>query len=289
MIKQFFLFALLGVLLSACIRPKKYQQTEYLLDECMKRERQLQAQLDFARAQIDEMQGRNEELSNMIGVLKDDKASLEDDTSRLENRIRNMERRSRSTQAGLAAELESKSQQLAEKEERLQEIREALDRRDQRLEAAHKALADTLRLISADDASLAMREGRLYITFSDDLLFGGRSTFVSKDGEKALAIAATVLNRYPDLEVVVMGHTSTDRPGRGYANNWDLSVRRAASVVQILTEELNVSSNQVTAAGKGEFKPLAPNDNNANKLRNKRLELILTPRLETIYSIMRED
>lgn len=280
---------LLPALLSGCVGKKKFLETEYLHEEAMKRERQLQAQLDFAGEQLEQWQRRNEELSNTIGVLRDVRAVLENDTTRQGERIRELRRQARSTREELSAELATRSERLAEREQRLTEIREAIRRRDQRLQEALVDLRDTLRALSSDDVQLEMRSGRLYLSFSDYLLFGGRSTTLSRDGKGALGVAASVLNRYPDLEVIVMGHTNTDRPRRGYADNWDLSVRRAAAVVRTLTEEHDVSSNQLTAAGKGEFQPLAPNDNTPNKLLNRRLELILTPRLDMLYNVLREN
>lgn len=288
MSKQLPLLLLLLPLLFSCVGKKKYLQMEYLQDECMKRERQLQAQLDFARARIDQLQSRNEELNNLIGVLRDDKAQLESDTNRLGERIRDMARRSQSTQNQLASELESTAQQLAQKEERLDEIKETIERRDQRLLKARAELQDTLLSYPNEEVEVEMRGGRLYITLADKLVFGGRSTTIQSSGEEALAIVATILNRYPDLEVTVLGHTSTDRPNRGYADNWDLSVRRAAAVVRTLTEDYDVSNNQIMAAGKGEYLPLVSNDNKENKLKNRRLELILSPRLDMLYDIMRE-
>lgn len=288
MSKQALLLLFLMPLLFSCVGKKKYLQMEYLQDECMKRERQLEAQLDFARARIDQLQSRNEELNNVIGVLRDDKAQLESDTNRLGERIRDMARRSQSTQNQLASELESTAQQLAQKEERLDEIKETIERRDQRLLKARAELQDTLLSYPNEEVEVEMRGGRLYITLADKLVFGGRSTTIQSSGEEALAIVATVLNRYPDLEVTVLGHTSTDRPNRGYADNWDLSVRRAAAVVRTLTEDYDVSNNQIMAAGKGEYLPLVSNDNTENKLKNRRLELILSPRLDMLYDIMRE-
>lgn len=288
MSKQTLLLLLLLPLLFSCVGKKKYLQMEYLQDECMKRERQLEAQLDFARARIDQLQSRNEELNNLIGVLRDDKAQLESDTNRLGERIRDMARRSQSTQNQLASELESTAQQLAQKEERLDEIKETIERRDQRLLKARAELQDTLLSYPNEEVEVEMRGGRLYITLADKLVFGGRSTTIQSSGEEALAIVATILNRYPDLEVTVLGHTSTDRPNRGYADNWDLSVRRAAAVVRTLTEDYDVSNNQIMAAGKGEYLPLVSNDNKENKLKNRRLELILSPRLDMLYDIMRE-
>lgn len=286
MLYRLILLTIMLPLLGSCVGKKKYLQMEYLQEECMKRERQLQAQLDFARAQIDQLQSRNEELNNTLGVLRADKAQLESDTSRLGERLRDMARRSRSTQDQLAAELEAVSQQLAAKEELITEIEQILDRRDERLLAARESLQDTLRGMPPEDLSLEMREGQLYLTLSDQLVFGGRSTNISSEGEDALGVIAYVLNRYPDLAVTVMGHTSTDRPNRGYTDNWDLSVRRAANVVRTLTEEYDVSPNQITAAGKGEYRPLVSNDSTPNKLKNRRLEIVLTPRLETLYSIL---
>jgi chemotaxis protein MotB len=288
MLQRFIPLAILIPLLVSCVGKKKYLQMEYLQEECMKRERQLQAQLDFARAQIEQLQSRNEELNNVLGVLRDDKAQLESDTSRLEERLRDVARRARSTQDQLGAELEATAQQLAAKEALIAEIEQVLDRRDERLLAAQKNLKDDLRFMPVEDVSIEMRNGQLFLTLSDQLIFGGRSTNISSDGEKTLGTIASILNRYPDLAVTVMGHTSTDRPHRGYADNWDLSVRRAANVVRTFTEEHDVSPNQITAAGKGEYRPLVSNDSTHNKLKNRRLEIILTPRLETLYSILRE-
>jgi len=288
MSNQAALLLLMLPMLFSCVGKKKYLQMEYLQDECMKRERQLEAQLDFARAQIDQLQSRNEELNNTIGVLRDDKAQLESDTNRLEERIRDMARRSQSTQNQLATELESTAQQLAEKEERLDEIKTTINLRDERLREARADLQDTLMSYPNEEVLLEMRGGRLYITLADELLFGGRSTTLQSSGKEALAIVAIVLNRYPDLEVTVLGHTSTDRPNRGYADNWDLSVRRAASIVRTLTEDHDVSTNQIMAAGKGEYLPLVSNDNTENKLKNKRVELILSPRLDMLYNILQE-
>jgi len=280
---------LLPLMLFSCVSKKKYLETDYLHEESMKRERQLQAQLDFANQQIDEWRGRNEELSNTIGVLRDVRAQLESDTTQRGERIRELLRQGRSTREELGAELAAKSQRLEEREERLTEIQQAIRRRDQRLQEALVGLRDTLRTLNSDDVILEMRSGRIYLAFSDYLLFGGRSTNITRDGVAALGVAASILNRYPDLEVIVMGHTNTDRPNRGYTDNWDLSVRRAAAAVRVLTEEYDVSSNQIMAAGKGEFQPLAPNDNTPNKLLNRRLELILTPRLDMLYNVLKEN
>lgn len=283
-----FLLALAPLLFSSCVGKKKFLQTQYLQEQCERRERQIQSQLDFARAQIDQLQGRAEELSNEIGHLRNDKEELEDDTLRLQNRLRDMARRAQSTQQELGAELESRTQELEEKRERLRRIEERVDRRDQRLKEAFAALRDTLRTLPESDAAVALRDGQVFVTLSDQLLFGGRSTTVAKPGERALGLIAAVLNRYPDLDVIAMGHTSTDRPSRGYDDNWDLSVRRAATVVRLLTSEFDVNSNQITAAGKGEYLPLAPNNSSENKLKNRRLELVLAPRIDLLYNLLRE-
>lgn len=289
MLRRIIPLAILVPLLFSCVGKKKFLELQYLQDECMIRERQLQAQLDFSREHIDQLERRAAELNNTLGVLRNDKANLEADTSRLAGRMRDMSRRARSTQEELGSELETKSSELERRIVQLMEIRKALDTRDQRLQEAFEELRDTLRTLDPNEAWAEIRDGKIFITLSDNLVYGGRSTKVSSSGEKALGIVAAVFNRYPDLEVFAMGHTSNTRPNAGYADNWDLSARRAAAVVTVLTKKFDVSSNQVTAAGKGEFLPLVNNDSRENQQKNRRLELVMTPRLDMLYNILREE
>lgn len=289
MLKYLIFLAGAPLLFGSCVSKKQLLQAQYLQEQCERRERQIQSQLDFARAQIDQLHGRVEELSNEIGSLRSDKEELEDDTMRLQNRLRDMAHRAQSTQQELGAELERRTQELEEKRERLRRIEERVERRDQRLKEAFSALKEALATLPPEDAAVDFRDGQLFVTLSDQLVFAGRSTTVSKPGEQALELVAGVLNRYPDLDVTALGHTSTDRPNRGYEDNWDLSVRRAAAIARLLTTELDVNSNQVLAAGKGEYLPLVPNNSSENKLKNRRLELVLAPRIDLLYNLLQED
>ncbi len=282
--------AILVPLLFSCVSNKKFQELEYLQGEGMIRERQLQAQLDYAREHTDQLEERIAELNNVIGVLRNDKSKLEADTSRQGSRLRDMSRRAQATQEELATELESKSTELDDRIAQLTEIREALDTRDRRLQDAYAELRDTIfASFNPDDASIEIRDGKIFITLSDELVFGNRSTRVSSDGEQSLGILAAVFNRYPDLEVFAIGHTSNTRPSSGYADNWDLSARRAAAAVSVLTKKFDLSPNQITAAGKGESQPLVTNDSKENQQKNRRLELVMTPRLDMLYNILREE
>lgn len=277
------------LVLTSCVSKKQLLEAQYLQQQCAQRERQLMSQLEFARVQIGSLQSKSEALSNEIGSLRNDKQELEQDTTRLQSRFRDMSRRAQMTQAGLGAELEAKTQELEEKRQRLGEIKTTVERRDQRLREALSQLQDSLHTLTSANADVKaeLREGRIFLSLPDPLVFNPRSpAAVSPAGDKALGRIAPVFNRFPDLDILVLGHTSNDRPARGIDDNWDLSARRAVAVVRVLTRQHEVSPNQITAAGKGEYLPLTANDSAENRLKNRRLELVIAPRLDQLYNLL---
>jgi chemotaxis protein MotB len=283
------IFLCLFPLLTSCVGKKKFLEADYLRQQCEARELQLRAQLEFAERRLGELTNRGDQLNNTIGVLRDDKRKLEADTARLQQRLREVTTRAQSTRQELDSELLEKTRQLEERDRRLAEIRQALDRRDQRLLAAQADLREVLLGLPTQDAQMEMRDGRLVVILSDELVFEVRNPVnLKSSGRNALSALASVVNKYPDLEVVCLGHTNNQRPGAGFADNWELSVRRAAMVVRELVDRHNVSPNQLTVAGKGEFQPAVANDTRENLQRNRRLELVISPRLETIYNVMRD-
>jgi chemotaxis protein MotB len=122
----------------------------------------------------------------------------------------------------------------------------------------------------------------------NSLLFASGSYSVSTRGQEALRNIAGVLAANPDINVLVEGHTDND-PFNGSGvikDNWDLSVMRATSVVKIMTDAAKLNKERITAAGKGEFSPLAPNNSAENKAKNRRTEIILTPDLSELAELL---
>ncbi|MBP7514725.1 MAG: OmpA family protein [Flavobacteriales bacterium] len=133
---------------------------------------------------------------------------------------------------------------------------------------------------------MVQKDGRIYVSLENKLLFPSGSAAVDKQGREALVSLAKAIQDDRDISILVEGHTDTDKilPGSTYKDNWDLSVARATSVVRILQESSSVQPLRITAAGRSEFVPLDP----ADKAKNRRIEVILTPDLRSLYNMVTE-
>ena len=136
-----------------------------------------------------------------------------------------------------------------------------------------------------------MKNGKVYVSLSEQLLFKSGSTKVDPKGQEALKKLATALKGNQDVNVLVEGHTD-NVPVRGVVNgakdNWDLSVLRATEITRILTEA-GLSDSQVTPSGRAQYVPVAANDTPANKALNRRTEIILTPKLDELFQILEQN
>mgnify|MGYP000857969164 FL=1 len=124
------------------------------------------------------------------------------------------------------------------------------------------------------------------------LLFESGSWTVGTEGKKAVKALGDVLAQNPEISVLIEGHTDNDKIigtiGGGVENNWDLSTKRATAIVNILSENKGIDKKNLTAAGRGEFSPIADNANAEGKAKNRRIEIILTPKLDEITKLMDE-
>jgi chemotaxis protein MotB len=139
----------------------------------------------------------------------------------------------------------------------------------------------------SDELSVELKNGKVYVSLAEKLLFKSGSAMVDPKGKEALGKLAAVQEKNPDIDVMIEGHTDNVPliPGK-FDDNWDLSVSRATSIVRILTEDNNVEPKRVTAAGRSEFVPLVSNDTPEGKARNRRTEIILSPKLDELFQIL---
>lgn len=140
--------------------------------------------------------------------------------------------------------------------------------------------------IKNDELKIDIREGKVYVTMLDKLLFKSGSVEVEKKGIQALKALAKELSSYPDFGITVEGHTDNipiSSKNGVFADNWDLSTKRATNVVRILSEA-GIPQKRLTASGKGEFQPVASNKDEAGRSKNRRTEVILTPNLDEFYN-----
>ncbi|MFT5166961.1 MAG: chemotaxis protein MotB [Saprospiraceae bacterium] len=169
-------------------------------------------------------------------------------------------------------------------ERQVQELQALLQQKDATLLALRQNVNQALLGFTDSDLTVSEKNGKIYVSLSQSLLFASGSDQIDWKGKKAIIQLAALLNANPDISINVEGHTDSDG---GAASNWDLSVRRATAVTKVLTGQ-GVDAKRVTASGRAFYDPLAPNDSAANKAKNRRTEIILTPKLDQLYQIINQ-
>ena len=151
------------------------------------------------------------------------------------------------------------------------------------------SVKDALLGFSSDELTVREEDGKVYVAMSDKLLFESGKAVVNEQGREALGKLAGVLNKQTDIDVYIEGHTDNVPIHTAvFQDNWDLSVIRATSVVRILTETYGVNPLQIQPCGRGEFKPVDVNTTPEGKARNRRTEIIMAPRLDKLFKMLKE-
>lgn len=187
----------------------------------------------------------------------------------------------------LDSELKSKEQLLAEREQRVNELEEAIKRKDEATRLLKTKVANALKGFESQGLTVIQKNGKIYVSMEAKLLFASGSTTVEQNGKNALIELAKVLEVEKELEIIVEGHTDADKlvsPNHP-KSNWELSVLRATSVVDILLSNSQMSPMQLMAAGRSEYHPVDPKD----KAKNRRIEIIISPNLNELFEIISKD
>ena len=177
---------------------------------------------------------------------------------------------------------------LQEREKRVRELEQVLEEKDRAVNQLKQKVSDALLNFKENDLTIQVKNGKVYVSLAEQLLFKSGSITVDPKGVNALKQLAGVLKDNKDIQILVEGHTDNVPLGRTspyMKNNWDLSVMRATSIVDILTNA-GVSQERITAAGKGEYAPLTSNDTAEGRAKNRRTEIILTPKLDELFKIL---
>ena len=184
----------------------------------------------------------------------------------------------------LDQELKEKQRLLLEREKRVNELEEAIRKKEAAVQLLKAKVANALRGFENQGLSVVQKNGKIYVSLEAKLLFKSGSTFVEEEGVRALVELGKALESEKDLEIIVEGHTDTDKLNSSVSpkNNWELSVLRATSVVQILLNNSNMTPSQIMAGGRGEFLPVDESD----KSKNRRIEVIISPNLNELFEII---
>lgn len=273
-----------AVAFSACVS-KKAMQTEKVRYETLQTSyNDLQSQLKDCNDLTAEGQRKRNALEAEMASLKKENAFLKDNNNQALKQLENL-----SVISGSQAESIKKSlENIGNKDAYIQNLQTALNRKDSLNMALVMNLKGAIGNLDDKDINIKVDKGVVYIDISDKLLFTSGSYDITNRAKEVLGKVATVLKNQPDIEFMVEGHTD-NVPYRGNSvllDNWDLSVKRATAVVRVLQNQYGLDPAKMAAAGRGEYKPVADNNNADGKAANRRTRIVILPQLDQFFKLL---
>lgn len=233
-----------------------------------------------------------EKYSKLLNNSEKDNAKLSGDLQTTQAALLKKEDELKALEAQLnkqKADLDMLSAQLKQREARVNELEDILKKKDQATADLKKKLQDALFNFENKGLTITQKNGKVYVSLDESLLFASGKTSVEPKGVEALKNVAKVLEQNPDINVMVEGHTD-DVPMKGTGDikdNWDLSVMRATSVTKILLQGApSMDPKRITACGRGEFFPIDAAKTSEARKKNRRTEIILTPKLDELFKVL---
>lgn len=320
MIRKIALAAVVLGLTTSCVSKKIYQDLESKYADLKKERNALADENEALSSNRNQLENERNGLQSELDKTKTERDKLADDYAASQKRLETLkssyEALEKNSNDALASNMQQNRELLAEldaKQKALSAEKERLDKLKSDLEASSTRLAELEKMISDKEATMQKlketlskalnafegkgltvenRNGKVYVSMENKLLFESGSWTVGNEGKKAVKTLGNVLAENPDISVLIEGHTDNDKItgtiGGGVESNWDLSTKRATAIVNILSENKKIDKKNLTAAGRSEYAPLASNNTNEGKAKNRRIEIILTPKLDEISKMMSE-
>jgi chemotaxis protein MotB len=273
-----FAILLLATTITSCVvlSPKKYKA--------------LLAKQDSLSTGWNETQMKGENLETTIKRLRRDTATLNGQLADIQKKYAEVDGNYSKLRSNSSTEISKLSGDLKAREQRLKEVEEVLRKRDEATNLLKEKLQSALLGFTKSGLSVDIKNGKVYVSLMDKLLFPTGSIVIDDKGKQALTELAKVLKEQPEINIAVEGHTDSQKVKNlgQIKDNWDLSVLRSTSVVRYLTEVEKVESVRMTATGKGEFQPLEENKTTEGRSRNRRIEIVLSPKLDELYDLIKK-
>ncbi len=262
-----------------------------LFTGCISKKIFRQSQMEAAALREDSIR-----LSNTVSTLQNNVSSLENNIAALKNSITELNNRisrlsNQNTQLGQQtaeqqSQLNLSQQELQKQQQRLQQLQTLLQQQRIQADLLKNKMLEALKGFNSSDLSVIQKNGKVYVSLSENLLFPSGSAVVNPKGVDALSKLAAVLNLNADVAVNIEGHTDSI-PIRGkYQDNWDLSTARADAIVRILVNTYRVDPRRVIASGHSYYDPVESNSTPEGRAKNRRTEIILSPKLDEMYKLL---
>lgn len=306
------LMLLLG---SSCVSSKVFDDLRDKYDTLKNENEDLMSQLDNRGVSADHASAS---LEQQLNKAKGDKSRLEMDLASLQKSFDTLqdsydaleENSSSSLSENLARnralleELDAKEKRLAQEEARLEQLKSDLASRsarvdelegmiaakDAKMRQLKDAVSSALTDFEGKGLTIEQRDGKVYVSMENKLLFATGSWDVNANGRQAVQELGKVLADNKEIAVLIEGHTDNVpfRSSGAVNNNWDLSTKRATAIINILVENQGIPKENLTAAGRSEYAPIAPNTTTEGKAKNRRIEVILAPKLDELSKLLSE-
>lgn len=242
------------LLLSSCVSNKKFKASQSALASSQKRASELKDDLDNTKSRLQLMEEANASAANQLD---------EKDKKLTENQ-----------------------KELADQQERLRQLQELIDRQKAQTESLRQKMAGALGSFSSDQLSVFTKNGKVYVSLSEKLLFPSGSAVVNAEGKEALQKVAQALNENKEINVNIEGHTDSIPIRLKFEDNWALSVARSTAIVRLLTNTYQLDPVRITASGRSQYEPVAENATPEGRAKNRRTEIILAPKLDELMQLI---
>jgi chemotaxis protein MotB len=311
MIRKFLFVLGTAAIVSSCVSKKVYNELEAKHAELKKENRRLSDELDDLAKLKNQLENDQATLQSNYDKLVADKAKLESEKAAVDKQLKTLQASYSALEINsdealaanmkknrdLLAQLEAKEKALAQEQarlnessRRLHELEEMIAAKDNAMRTLKETLSKALNSFEGKGLTVEQKNGKVYVSMENKLLFSSGSWAVGAEGRRAVVEVGKVLAVNPDIAVLIEGHTdNVEYAGSGpIANNWDLSTKRATAIVNILMENKQINPQSLIAAGRSEYAPVASNASADGKAKNRRIEIILTPKLDEISRMLNE-
>ncbi len=292
--KRILIYLIPILLLTSCVSKKKFlkmsgdnelalQGVQVYLDDCNTINSALQAELDNLKYELASKNGELIVANGRATDLQDQLDYLKLTNTNLLDRLSDLSVISKAGAESIKQSLES----LNERNEYIRELTSSIAAKDSINLALVMNLKRSLDDINDEDINIEVIKGVVYISISDKMLFKSGSATINTSAETVLGKIAKVVNDHKNLDILVEGHTDNVPISNScMSDNWDLSVKRATSVVRVLQKKYNVDPNRMTAGGRSEYAPKDSNESKTGRSTNRRTEIIITPKLDQFFELM---
>ncbi|MGM0408207.1 MAG: OmpA/MotB family protein [Bacteroidota bacterium] len=268
-----FLSLILSLLFTSCVSNKKFAASEARVYDLQRDSINTHSQLNDCKVQVNNLKSEKASLQQDKTSLQSDKESLQNKNIAGEHNLKTL-----ADESNLTIEAQAKQ---------LKDFRDIIQTQSDIMNDLKNTISKALMNYEADELSIYLENGNVYVSLQDKLLFKSGSDIVDPKGKEALKTLSEILISTVDINVIIEGHTdNVPIKTEKFKDNWELSTARATTIVRLLTDHNGFDSNRITASGRGQFHPVQTNETEEGRAANRRTEIILSPDLKELYKLL---